>query len=145
MNTVWLFGNDRSRLAELVFDVRRNAIEVLENKRQLEYVPLLTQRARSSHNRERANAIKAMHKMKVSTASSSLMAMLQDERAEHRISAMWALRLWQLHLIWNTLTAYSWITTESANRGHWPWPLRRIYSDSNSLCVLTSFGRPSAA
>lgn len=72
--------------------VRANAIEVLETKRAAEYVPLLTQRARSSHNRERANAIKALGKMRVSTASSQLMHMLNDERSEHRISALWALR-----------------------------------------------------
>lgn len=79
--------------------VRANAIEVLESKHQSEYVPLLTQRARSSHNRERANAIKALHKMKVGTASSQLLHMLQDERSEHRISALWALRqvgIWKL-------------------------------------------------
>jgi HEAT repeat protein len=79
--------------------VRANAIEVLEAKRKTEYVPLLAQRARSSHNRERANAIKAMHKMKVGTASTSLLAMLRDDRSEHRISALWALRQigwWQL-------------------------------------------------
>ena len=64
-----------------------------------EYVPLLAQRARSSHNRERANAIKAMHSMRVSTAQRQLLTMLRDERPEHRISALWALRQigwWQL-------------------------------------------------
>lgn len=79
--------------------VRANAIEVLESKRSAEYVPLLTARARSSHNRERANAIKAMHSMKVSTASNALLNMLRDERPEHRISALWALRQigwWQM-------------------------------------------------
>jgi HEAT repeat protein len=72
--------------------VRANAIEVLESKRSAEYVPLLAQRARSSHNRERANAIKALHRMKVGTASGALMTMMRDERAEHRISALWAMR-----------------------------------------------------
>jgi len=79
--------------------VRANAIEVLEQTRRTEYVPLLAQRARSSHSRERANAIKAMSRMKVGTASSALLAMLRDERSEHRISALWALRQigwWQL-------------------------------------------------
>ncbi len=79
--------------------VRANAIEVLEAKRTAEYVPLLTQRARSSHSRERANAIKAMHKMKVKTASTQLLSMLRDDRPDHRISALWALRQigwWQL-------------------------------------------------
>ena len=79
--------------------VRANAIEVLEAKRSVQYVPLLTQRARSAHNRERANAIKAMHRLRVSTASTQLLSMLRDERPEHRISALWALRQigwWQL-------------------------------------------------
>jgi HEAT repeat protein len=79
--------------------VRANAIEVLESRRSGEFLPLLAQRARSSHSRERANAIKALHKMKVSTASTQLMYMLRDDRPDHRISALWALRQigwWQL-------------------------------------------------
>jgi HEAT repeat protein len=79
--------------------VRANAIEVLEARRADQYVQLLTQRARSSHNRERANAIKAMHRLRVGTASTQLIAMLRDQRPEHRISALWALRQigwWQL-------------------------------------------------
>jgi HEAT repeat protein len=79
--------------------VRANAIEVLETKLNESYVPLLTQRARSTHSRERANAIKALSKMKIETAAGQLASMLRDERGEHRISAMWALRhlgLWAL-------------------------------------------------
>ena len=79
--------------------VRANAIEVLEEKRMTEYLPLLAQRARANSSRERANAIKAMHRMKVKAATDSLHQMLQDERPEHRISAMWALKQigwWQL-------------------------------------------------
>jgi HEAT repeat protein len=79
--------------------VRANAIEVLESKKELQFLPMLAQRARSSHNRERANAIKAMHRMRVGTASNQLLGMLRDQRPEHRISAMWALRqtgIWQL-------------------------------------------------
>jgi len=79
--------------------VRSNAIEVLEGKRRDEYVPLLAERARSSHSRERANAIKALSKLKVSTAATALTGMLRDGRSEHRISALWALRQigwWQL-------------------------------------------------
>jgi HEAT repeat protein len=79
--------------------VRANAIEVLESRRSAEYVPLLAQRARSSHSRERANAIKAMHRLRVSTASTQLLSMLRDDRPDHRISALWALRQigwWQL-------------------------------------------------
>lgn len=79
--------------------VRANAIEVVEAREDEQFLPLLAQRARAGHNRERANAIKALCRMRVSTASSQLLNMLRDERHEHRISALWALRqigLWQL-------------------------------------------------
>jgi HEAT repeat protein len=79
--------------------VRANAIEVLETRREVNCLPILAQRAQSAHNRERANAIKALHRMKVSTASAQLLAMLRDPRSEHKISALWALRqigFWQL-------------------------------------------------
>jgi HEAT repeat protein len=79
--------------------VRANAIEVLEARGDPQFMPILAERALGSSSRERANAIKAMHRMKVSTASSQLMNMLRDERPEHRISALWALRQigwWQL-------------------------------------------------
>jgi len=81
--------------------VRANAIEVIENKAKAGYVPLLAERARANtfSSRERANAIKALHRMKVRQATQALHAMLQDPRPEHRISAMWALRQigwWQL-------------------------------------------------
>jgi len=98
---VSVVGDVPSMATDLILDkvlndsdgrVRANAIEVLEAKQAQEYVPLLAQRARSSHNRERANAIKAMGKMKVVTASNQLLSMLRDQRSDHRISAMWALR-----------------------------------------------------
>jgi HEAT repeat protein len=79
--------------------VRANAIEMLELNRSADAVPLLATRARSSHSRERANAIKAMHSMRVSTASNALLGMLRDQRPDHRISALWALRQigwWQM-------------------------------------------------
>ncbi len=79
--------------------VRSNTIEILETKQKTAFLPALAQRARSSNNRERANAIKAMHRMRVTTASTQLLAMLQDPRPEHRISALWALRetgIWAL-------------------------------------------------
>jgi hypothetical protein len=74
--------------------VRANAIEVLEQKQKSEYLPLLAQRARgrNTHHRERANAIKAMHRMKVKAATEALQVMIADDRPEHRISAMWALK-----------------------------------------------------
>ncbi len=72
--------------------VRANAIEVMEARSTTKFVPLLADRARSGANRERANAIKALHTMKVATAGAQLLQMLRDERADHRISALWALR-----------------------------------------------------
>ncbi len=106
--TIVILGELPSTGPDLVLDrvlidedsrVRANAIEVLEAKRKSEYIPLLTQRARSSHNRERANAIKALHMMKVGVAAEQLTAMLLDQRPEHRVSGLWALRhtgLWKL-------------------------------------------------
>lgn len=81
--------------------VRANAIEVLERTGRKDYIPLLTARARNrhAHNRERANAIKALHRMHVGVAAQQLTNMLRDDRPEHKISAMWALRqigIWQL-------------------------------------------------
>lgn len=72
--------------------VRANAIEVMEQRSSTKFVPLLTERARHGSNRERANAIKALHAMKVGIAAAQLLQMLRDERAEHRISGLWALR-----------------------------------------------------
>lgn len=74
--------------------VRANAIEVLESRQKKEYLPMLAQRARAagSNNRERANAIKALHRMKVKNANLALHGMLQDQRPEHRISGLWALK-----------------------------------------------------
>ncbi|MDB5305588.1 MAG: repeat protein, partial [Phycisphaerales bacterium] len=79
--------------------VRANAIEVMEQRPQAQLLPVLTQRARALNNRERANAIKALHGMKVGAAGGQLILMLRDSRPEHRISALWALRQigwWQL-------------------------------------------------
>jgi HEAT repeat protein len=81
--------------------VRANTIELLEAQKKTEFLPLLAQRARAgtSGNRERANAIKAMHHMKVKNANVALMGMLEDQRPEHRISGLWALKAigwWQL-------------------------------------------------
>ena len=81
--------------------VRANTVEALEARgADLQFMPALAQRAReAASSRERANAIKALHSMKVSTAASQLLVMLRDERPEHRVSALWALRQigwWQL-------------------------------------------------
>ena len=72
--------------------VRANAIEVLESSHKVEFVPILIHRARSGSNRERANAIKVMHKLRMNVFGDSLKAMLNDPRPEHRISSMWALK-----------------------------------------------------
>jgi hypothetical protein len=72
--------------------VRANAVEVLEAHHRETFIPLLIQRARAGKNRERANAIKVMHKMRMGAFSQSLQLALLDPRPEHRISAMWALR-----------------------------------------------------
>ncbi|MDB5288838.1 MAG: hypothetical protein JWL69_79 [Phycisphaerales bacterium] len=79
--------------------VRANAIEVMEQRPQAQLLPVLAQRARALNNRERANAIKALHGMKVGSAGGQLILMLRDTRPEHRISALWALKQigwWQL-------------------------------------------------
>jgi HEAT repeat protein len=74
--------------------VRANAIEILETRQKTNYLPLLAQRARAAGtgNRERANAIKALHRMKVKNANVALASMLRDQRPEHRISGLWALK-----------------------------------------------------
>jgi hypothetical protein len=53
---------------------------------------LLAQRARAANNRERANAVKALHRLKVGAFANQLQLMLQDARPEHRISALWVLK-----------------------------------------------------
>jgi hypothetical protein len=64
---------------------------VLEAQKSTQFLPVLLHRARSAHNRERANAIKALHRMKLGTVGPELLNMLRDSRPEHRISAMWLL------------------------------------------------------
>jgi HEAT repeat protein len=107
---VSVLGDVPSVPAELLVDrlindgdarVRANTIEALEARgADRQFMSLLAQRAReAASSRERANAIKALHSMKVSTASSQLLVMLRDERPDHRVSGLWALRQigwWQL-------------------------------------------------
>ena len=92
--------------------VRSNAIEVLEYQRQSDYVPLLTQRSRASFARERANAIKALGSMKVTLAAPALQAMLRDRRADHRVSALWAMK--ELGM-WNLLADVADLARSDAN------------------------------
>jgi HEAT repeat protein len=79
-------------LADTDARVRANTIEVLEAKHRAQFVPVLIQRARIGNNRERANAIKVLHRLRVGIFGAALQAMLTDPRPEHRISAMWALK-----------------------------------------------------
>ncbi len=72
--------------------VRANAIESLDLQRCTQYLPVLVERARSGHNRERANAIRALHTIKFPASVDALRAMLRDQRPDHRVSALWALR-----------------------------------------------------
>ena len=92
--------------------VRANTIEVLESKNKTDFVPMLIQRARSGSNRERANAIKVLHGLHVGVFSAALGAMMSDERPEHRISAMWALRQtgW-----WNLISEVGRMAKEDGN------------------------------
>ena len=81
--------------------VRANAVEVLEAKGDPQFLPVLAQRARAAAagNRERANAIKALARLRVGTAGTQLLTMLRDGRPDHRISAMWTLKQigwWQM-------------------------------------------------
>jgi HEAT repeat protein len=73
--------------------VRANAIEAMEQRGNgTKFVNVLSERARIGANRERANAIKALHNMKLGVAGPHLEEMLRDDRPEHRVSALWLLR-----------------------------------------------------
>jgi hypothetical protein len=85
--------------------VRANAVEVLEDRQAgreaagATFVPTLVQRARTGSNRERANAIRALHRLRMDDVADALQQMLADARPEHRVSALWAVRetgLWNL-------------------------------------------------
>src|SRR5947199_375347 len=56
--------------------VRANTIEVLEARKDRQFLPALAERARAANNRERANAIKALHSLRVGTINDQLAAML---------------------------------------------------------------------
>ena len=92
--------------------VRANAIEVLEARPQKQLVAVLAERARAANSRERANAIKALHGMHVGAAATQLQAMMHDNRPEHRISALWALRQTG---IWNLLMEVGRLAKEDEN------------------------------
>lgn len=73
--------------------VRANAVEALgqvRTTRDLDrHVERLTHMAEDEANRPRANAIGTMLGMKAGDALGALTRMLEDERPEHRISALW--------------------------------------------------------
>ncbi len=70
--------------------VRANAIEVLERTGRRELASLLEARSRLGRNRERANAIRAMARMRLADPQRPLFDMLRDRRDPHRLSALWA-------------------------------------------------------
>jgi HEAT repeat protein len=85
-------GMLEAALADADSRVRSNAIEVIESRGRTDLAPAIAQRIGSVVSRERANAIKALHSMKIDAAIPQLTKMLRDGRPEHRISAMWAAR-----------------------------------------------------
>jgi HEAT repeat protein len=72
--------------------VRANTVEVLEARGDRNFLPMIVQRARAGTNRERANAVRALHRLRLVTVGPLLMAMLRDPRPEHRVSGLWLLR-----------------------------------------------------
>jgi HEAT repeat protein len=79
--------------------VRANVIDALGTTNSPSLVALIAERAKTGHHRERANSIKALHRMRMESAAECLVNMLTDQRPEHRVSALWALKqigLWKL-------------------------------------------------
>ena len=74
--------------------VRSNAIEASVGAEAAvdHLLPLLESRTGSAVGRERANAIRALGRLRAPAAAERLTAMLRDARPDHRLSAMWALR-----------------------------------------------------
>jgi len=71
------------------YRVQANAIESLENLRSPETVTQIAPFMQSSHNRVRANAIKAIYAFKTDSSRRAIKEMLNDRRAQHRNSAQW--------------------------------------------------------
>lgn len=118
---VLLLGSVKEAAPDIVIDraladedprVRANAIEVLEIRKRVDYIELLAQRARADHNRERANAVRALCRLNSASAGDLVGKMLQDNRPEHRISAMWTIR--QVGL-WNLLNEVGRLAREDVN------------------------------
>jgi HEAT repeat protein len=109
-------GSDDALLKKILQDgdarVRANAVEVIELTVRTSFIPILVEKARNGSSRERANSIKAMHKMRLGQAGDALAVMLKDERADHRISALWALRQMSF---WKLLSEVGRLAKEDAN------------------------------
>jgi hypothetical protein len=69
--------------------VRASGIEALQQLRSTRHVDRLTAMALSDDNRPRANAIGHLLELSSGQAMHALRLMLEDERPEHRISALW--------------------------------------------------------
>ncbi len=83
--------------------VRANAVEALQAaglpQESDDFRRLLQARERLGRNRERANAIVASDVLGVADANQPLFDMLRDQRADHRLSGVWAVgetRRWNL-------------------------------------------------
>eukprot|EP00752_Nemacystus_decipiens_P013601 g12059.t1 len=69
--------------------IRANAIEAISHTQATENLDKLLELAQESEQRPRANAIKALLELRARDALPSLSRMLGDNRANHRISALW--------------------------------------------------------
>jgi HEAT repeat protein len=69
--------------------VRANAVEALSEVESTRHVQKLATMAQTEANRPRANAIQSLMQMQAGDAMTALTRMLSDDRAEHRISALW--------------------------------------------------------
>ncbi|MFA9477692.1 HEAT repeat domain-containing protein [Phycisphaerales bacterium AB-hyl4] len=75
--------------------VRANAIEALEQMEQVDdekQLDRLMTMAEDEANRPRANAIRALMQSRTREALQALTRMLNDDRAEHRVSALWLIK-----------------------------------------------------
>lgn len=69
--------------------IRANAIEAISHTQAAEKLDKLLDLAQETEQRPRANAIKALLELRAKDALPSLTRMLGDNRANHRISALW--------------------------------------------------------
>lgn len=69
--------------------VRANAVEAIQRTSSTQHVHQLTRMAQHEDNRPRANAINALLDMNTANAVDAINTMLDDDRTNHRISALW--------------------------------------------------------